>query len=83
VLRPVGAKTGVAWGKGDVFDLVQFLDPGLNFGQGRQVRRRLVGIAPTFPKALRDSARVTSDATISERWNAPVGYVEARAPGTI
>jgi hypothetical protein len=44
----------------------------LNFGQVRQVRRRLVGIAPTFPKALRDSARVTSDATISERWNAPV-----------
>jgi hypothetical protein len=55
--------------KGDVFDLVQFLDPGLNFGQVRQVLRPLVGIAPTFPKALRESARATSDATISERWS--------------
>jgi hypothetical protein len=26
--------------------------------------------APSFPKVLRDSARATSDATISERWNA-------------
>ena len=56
--------------KGDVFDLVQFLDPGLNFGQVRQVLRPLVGIAPSFPKALRESARATSDAAISERWNA-------------
>jgi hypothetical protein len=56
--------------KGDVFDLVQFLDPGLNFGQVRQVLRPLVGIAPSFPKALRERARATSDAAISERWNA-------------
>jgi hypothetical protein len=56
--------------KGDVFDLVQFLDPGLNFGQVRQVLRPLVGIAPIFPKALRQSARAASDANIAERWNA-------------
>ena len=56
--------------KGDVFDLVQFLDPGLNFGQVRQVLRPLVGIAPIFPTALREHARATSDAAISERWNA-------------
>jgi hypothetical protein len=56
--------------KGDVFDLVQFLDPGLNFGQVRQVLRPLVGIPPSFPRALRESARTTSDAAISERWNA-------------
>lgn len=56
--------------KGDVFDLVQFLDPALTFGQVRQLLRPLVGIAPTFPKALRESAHATSDATICERWNA-------------
>ena len=34
--------------KGDVFTLVQYLDPGLNFGQVRGVLRDLVGMAPTF-----------------------------------
>ena len=29
--------------KGDIFDLVQFLDPSLNFGQVRQVLRPFVG----------------------------------------
>jgi len=42
--------------KGDVFDLVQDLDPGLNFGQVRQVLRRFLGIASTFPTALRGGA---------------------------
>ena len=32
--------------KGDVFTLVQHLDPSLNFGHVRQVLRRFVGIAP-------------------------------------
>ena len=36
--------------RGDVFDLVQFLDPSLNFGQVRQVLRRFLGIAPHFPE---------------------------------
>jgi len=35
-------------GRGDVFDLVQRLEPSLNFGQVRQVLRRLVGITPTY-----------------------------------
>src|SRR5579862_7451015 len=39
--------------KGDVFDLVQHLDPSLNFGQVRKELRRLVGVAPAFPKTLR------------------------------
>jgi hypothetical protein len=41
--------------KGDIFDLVQHLDPSLNFGQVRKELRRLVGVAPTFPEALRPS----------------------------
>ena len=39
--------------KGDVFDLVQFLDPRLNFGQVRQVLRRLVGVRPAVSEAPR------------------------------
>jgi hypothetical protein len=36
--------------KGDIFDLVQFLDPSLNFGQVRKRLRPLVGlVAPTYP----------------------------------
>jgi hypothetical protein len=54
--------------KGDIFDLVQFLDPSLNFGQVRQVLRPFVGITPTFPKALRQKNPPTSDRPIAERW---------------
>ena len=35
-------------GRGDVFDLVQRLNPSLNFGQVRQALRRLVGITPSY-----------------------------------
>jgi hypothetical protein len=38
-----------AGGRGDVFSLVQRLDPTLNFGQVRKVLRGLVGIEPTYP----------------------------------
>ncbi|WP_024882407.1 DUF3991 and TOPRIM domain-containing protein [Methylosinus sp. LW3] len=37
--------------KGDVFDLVQHLDPALNFGEVRKVLRRFTGIRPIFPAA--------------------------------
>ena len=39
--------------KGDVFNLVQHLDPSLNFGAVRKVLRRFVGIAPASPPAER------------------------------
>ena len=55
-------------GKGDIFDLVQFLDPSLNFGQVRQVLRSFVGIAPSFPEALREARRLAPDRPIAERW---------------
>ena len=32
---------------GDVFDLVQHLNPSLNFGRVRKELRRLIGVAPT------------------------------------
>jgi len=35
--------------KGDVFNLVQHLDPLLNFGEVRKLLRGLVGFVPTLP----------------------------------
>jgi hypothetical protein len=54
--------------KGDVFDLVQCLDPSLNFGQVRKELRRLIGAAPTFPGALRPSRSNRPDRPIAKRW---------------
>ena len=39
--------------KGDVFNLVQHLDPSLNFGAVRKMLRGFVGMAPTFPAGER------------------------------
>ena len=54
--------------KGDVFDLVQHLDPILNFGQVRQVLLRLLGKAPSFPGVLRGEESRTIAQPIAERW---------------
>jgi hypothetical protein len=54
--------------KGDIFDLVQHLDPSLNFGQVRKELRRLIGVAPTFPEALRPSHSDGPVRPIAERW---------------
>ena len=54
--------------KGDVFDLVQHLDPSLNFGQVRRELRRLVGVAPEFPEALRPSLSGTPNRPVADRW---------------
>jgi len=56
--------------KGDIFDLVQHLDPALNFGQVRQVLRSFVGLSPTFPRALREKKQGGPDRPLPERWNA-------------
>jgi hypothetical protein len=55
--------------KGDVFDLVRHLDPSLNFGQVCEELRRLIGVAPTFPAALRPSHSKAPDRPVAERWN--------------
>lgn len=38
--------------KGDVFDLVQHLEPGLSFGHVRKILRPFIGITPAFHDAL-------------------------------
>jgi hypothetical protein len=54
--------------KGDIFTLVQHLDPGLNFGAACDVLRRFVGIAPVFPEAFRARRTSISDIPAGERW---------------
>ena len=54
--------------KGDVFNLVQHLDPSLNFGQVRQVLRRFVGATPSYPEAIREEKGRGADRPVAERW---------------
>ena len=56
--------------KGDVFQLVQHLEPTLNFGQVRQLLRKFIGVVPTFPASLRASKSIGVDRALSERWDA-------------
>jgi Protein of unknown function (DUF3991)/Toprim-like len=55
--------------KGDVFGLVQHLDPGLNFGAVRRVLRPLAGLAPEFPQHARTAPELTAALlSITQRW---------------
>ena len=54
--------------KGDVFSLVQHLEPGLDFSAARCVLRGLAGVTPTFPAALRRRRSRASLIPIAQRW---------------
>lgn len=54
--------------KGDVFSLVQHLEPGLNLGQVRKVLRPLAGISPAFPEHLRAPSRRGPSIPFDARW---------------
>ena len=54
--------------KGDVFTLVQHLDPSLNFGHVRQVLRRFVGVTPRFTPAERRRDGQGDTRSVAERW---------------
>ena len=56
--------------KGDVFTLVQHLDPSLNFGHVRQVLRRFVGVMPRFTPAERKREGQADTRSVAERWAA-------------
>ncbi len=56
--------------RGDVFNLVQHLDPSLNFGQVRQVLRLFVGTTPAYPEHLRVSKRREGESAPADRWRA-------------
>jgi hypothetical protein len=55
--------------KGDVFSLVQHLEPSLNFAQARHLLRGFVGIAPTFPEALRVRRVRVPRVPLARRWS--------------
>ncbi len=57
-------------GKGDVVALLQFLEPGLTFGEARRVLRDLCGIAPTFPPAVATKLKSAPDVPPARRWRA-------------
>ena len=57
-----------ATAKGDVFDLVRYLEPGLNFGQVRQRLRQFIGVAPTFPVIVGDRWRRQAKGPPARRW---------------
>jgi hypothetical protein len=54
--------------KGDVFTLVQHLDPSLNFGHVRQALRRFVGMAPRYTPAERQRGGKGNTRSVAERW---------------
>lgn len=55
--------------KGDVFSLVQHLEPGLNLGQVRKVLRPFIGLSPSFPEHLRQPRRSAPSVPFGTRWN--------------
>lgn len=54
--------------KGDIFNLVQHLDPGLGFGAARRMLLGFVGILPSFPATLRARRTRASQPPVGERW---------------
>ena len=55
--------------KGDIFTLVQHLDPGLSFGAARRMLRDFVGVAPAFPEAFRARRTRASSISVVQRWD--------------
>jgi hypothetical protein len=54
--------------KGDVFRLMQRLEPGLNFGHVRKRLRAFAGLSPCFPSADRAGGRKEPDRAVAARW---------------
>jgi hypothetical protein len=54
--------------KGDVFRLVQRLEPGLSFGHVRKRLRAFAGLSPCFPSADRAGGRKEPDRAVAARW---------------
>jgi Protein of unknown function (DUF3991)/Toprim-like len=54
--------------KGDVFRLLQRLEPGLSFGHVRKRLRAFAGLSPCFPSADRAGGRKEPDRAVAARW---------------
>lgn len=69
--------------KGDVFDLVQFLDPGLNFGQVRKALRPFVGLSRPTQKPCLDVQCLSPTGPCRSVGQHGHASGQARADGTI
>jgi hypothetical protein len=54
--------------KGDIFTLIQHLEPGLTFGEAKRALGDFVGVAPTFPEAHRTRRARASVLSVAQRW---------------
>ena len=54
--------------KGDVFRLVQHLEPSLNFGQVRKMLRPLAGVRPDFTPSERGRDKRDPPIPVAQRW---------------
>jgi hypothetical protein len=54
--------------KGDVFDLIQHFDPGLNFGRVRKLLREFIGLTPAFPETNRRRPKNLPRTPPADRW---------------
>jgi hypothetical protein len=54
--------------KGDVFRLVQRLEPGLSFGHVRKRLRAFAGLSPGFSSANRAGGQKEPDRSVAARW---------------
>lgn len=56
-------------GQGDVFSLVQRLDPSLNFGEVRKALRNMIGLSPEYPAYVQGKRRGAPDVAPAVRWD--------------
>ena len=59
---------GSTTARGDVFHLVQHLQPGTNFRQACKLLREFVGISPSYPVYERTREREAAPVPVLERW---------------
>ena len=59
---------GDAHAKGDVFDLIQYLQPRLNFGEARRFLRMLAGMRPTCLEHLRSRSQAGPAPPVAALW---------------
>lgn len=55
--------------KGDVFGLVQYLNPGLNFGEVRKLLRPFIGLSPSYPIHEACQAKVGPVVPFDVKWD--------------
>jgi Protein of unknown function (DUF3991)/Toprim-like len=55
--------------KGDIFALVQYLNPGANFGEVRKILRPFIGLSPSFPLHETASPKRKPDVPFPVQWD--------------